>query len=385
MKCGLYLILFLISSCTSGDSRVIPEINLEKGKAELKQMNLSAIADSISYVKLSAPDSVYISDNLNIKLYEAHILILDKSTKEVLLFDRAGNYIRSISSIGERDIENLEVVDCVADEKNKLIYVLDIAKQKVATFSFSGNFIGSFKIPGFPLSIIFKSNSFFFITPSSGKSNQKRWPDIYKTDLSGKVVKEFMHNEEYVQNRLASYSAYFYKDTLTFWQQSSDTIFYIDSDFKMVPKYIIKDKDLMPKSKLFSPKAENFLGKYFVIDKIIETEHLCYFEGIYKLHDAAIIHNKLTGENFDLLYNLDIWDHGFLNDLDGGPPFRPQFQLNEKVLYSYLKPKDFLNVYEHPYTQNIKALHMDWHHKLGVLAKKIDLKDNGIIQIVYLK
>ncbi|OQP60499.1 hypothetical protein A3860_33065 [Niastella vici] len=363
----------------------MPEINIENGKAELKQMNLSAIADSISYVKLSTPDSVYLSDNLNIKLYETHILIFDKSTKGVFLFDRAGNYIRSISSIGEKDIEYLEAVDCVADEKNKVIYILDIGQQKVATFSFSGNFIGSFKIPGFPLSIIFKNDSFFFITPSCGKSHQKRWPDIYKTDLNGKVVREFMHNEEYVQNRLANYSTYVYKDTLTFWQQSSDTIFYIDADLKMVPKYIIKDKDLMPKSKLFSTKVRNFLGQHFVIDKIIETEHFCYFEGIYKLHDAVIIHNKLTGENFNLLYNLDIWDHGFLNDLDGGPPFRPQFQSNEKVLYSYLKPRDFLNVYEHPYTQNIKALHKDWRHKLGVLAKKIDLKDNGIIQIVYLK
>lgn len=105
-----------------------------------REMKLEDIAD-IEYIPLETRDSVLIKGIHNVAMTENIIILCDKSTNTIFLFDRQGKYISSFCHQGGGPSEYQSISNFCADFENKEIFISDYQlKYRILVYSFKGEY-----------------------------------------------------------------------------------------------------------------------------------------------------------------------------------------------------------------------------------------------------
>lgn len=88
------------------------------------------------------------------------------------------------------------------------------------------------------------------------------------------------------------------------------------------------------------------------------------------------IYNKKESETITLKEN------GFINDLDGGPDFWPQFITSDTVLLSYIEAYQLLNYLNKKPDDSSESTNNDISVQLRTLKKQLTETSNPVIMIV---
>ena len=95
---------------------------------------------------------------------QENIYVLDRSLYCVKIFDKQGNYIRSVSQKGEGPGEIAGPIDLVVDDKNKMIHILDNKNRKISRYHFNGSFDSDLRLrDGNPDNFFFSQNNFYLV------------------------------------------------------------------------------------------------------------------------------------------------------------------------------------------------------------------------------
>lgn len=144
-----YMIMtaFFLGSCTSSNTHVEDFYSTESvitcHSLEVNKDYTEFMKD-VSFVPLETTDESIIGYITQIEFTDSFIFV-NADRKKILQFDRDGNFIQRIGSLGKGPMEYLEARDiCVIDTS---IYILDY--RKILCYSFSGRFLYS---KGFNLS-----------------------------------------------------------------------------------------------------------------------------------------------------------------------------------------------------------------------------------------
>jgi hypothetical protein len=87
----------------------------------------------------------------------------------------------------------------------------------------------------------------------------------------------------------------------------------------------------------------------------------------------------------NIIFNLDLHDAGFHNDIDGGIPFWPKGQVSQNVLYDYISPFELKRLMDDPYYKTIKFRDKEQNKALRNCIDSAKITDNPIIFIATLK
>lgn len=410
MKYKLILILIMILvSCKNGneiepDSK---EINLTNVYDENpSKVSLSDIASSIEYINLQTIDNAILarvdSKKGNIKFFKNRILIKDNKNI-LLLFDKKGNFLNKIGSIGKGPSEYLNIDGFTILESEKLIAINSRIEKKIYIYDFKGKYVSNFSTE-FQTTNLFSFNGHLISINDFSFRKYSNFNNLSVFSKEGSLKKQllFKADEKNLDKKLNSRIFWSYKSMNLntynlngkqfFWEQSlydsKDTIWEINKDFTVKYKNTIYIGGLKPKKELFYQNTRLTLEKskkLTSINRLIETKDYMFFD-LGRLEEGLKIYrDKTNKKNYKLQYKSSSKNRfvfSFFNDIDDGLPFWPDGMVSEnkvfKLVYGY-EIKEKLK-------KNIKLNTINQHNKkLLDLVKDSKITDNPILMIVTLK
>ena len=382
----LLFVIILICSCSvtknNNKDQVFEIIDFENSlnNSNAIKTYISEIADEIEYIELETKRNNIIGKIGDIKIHGDTLVILDSTTKELLLFNKKGQFLNKIGSIGKGPGEYVQITTWDIDQQNKSILLYDNKLQKFIKFSMNGILLEERKTDFRPMSIRFSNNSDLFlfhpvpfnVVYGNGFSFQlldSRWNNIKEL---------LVHNIDEIKNTdiMTWKKIYNFHDSLTYWESYYDTIYRIKSQ-RVIPKFIINlGRKKIPRNIARNAASWNAnFTKYDILYNVFETNKLMFFEvsrnGIYR----KFIYNK---------YNKDLWyllkdpifknlETGIYDNIDGGLPIWP-----EKTTVDGNSLIDYFDIYDLQTFPSVK-------NSLLKILKNSEDNNNPIIRIVKLK
>ncbi len=368
-------------------------INIPEILKHQREVPISEIAEKIEYVVLETSKESLLGRIFDVKVTKDFIFV-QHYNGALAQFDRTGSFIRYIGRLGRGPEEYIMIREFSIDEENSRIYVQSNYNRIIQVYSFDGEHIESVHFNedfGF---IVWSRDSLFmcFTEPTRGTE------EFVFTERNSKgEILQYVRNNFFWQNDNAmSYMLmisernvyYRLNNRLHFKGWYNDTIYSYDSKNKLVPEFFIDlGKFKLPDELRYEKTGEiGSSAEYYWIGVkealgYVFIKYGNYYEG--KNPDQGSIYydtnegvgNSLTNRN---------GENEFLNDLDGGPDFWPEY-VNDSLAFQCIKAKDmkeYLNSDEF-----IKSTSKYPERKEMLIDQMKGLKesDNDVLMVVKLK
>jgi len=203
MKSGtlsLIAIILLAAACNRGKSdrgagsAGLPYmIDLESSIGNAQSILLSTVTREIEYVPLETDTACMLRRISNLALCDSIIIVSDGT--KLMLFDREGNFLKPVGSVGRGPEEYTYIRSFFVDKNSREIYLLSMGK--VMVFSFDGKFRRSFKADFRPSQVISKDKNtlIFHLFNLSGPSPDTAW-SWYITDRQGAIISRILNHHK---------------------------------------------------------------------------------------------------------------------------------------------------------------------------------------------
>jgi hypothetical protein len=387
MRYPYFVILILIlGSCRQPESGLY---QFDPRTIEEKEITLSEIADDITYIPLDNgfPISLiydpryFVNNNIYLSAYQSGIMI----------FDKAGRFVRRIGSIGRGPGEYVFYYKFTVDEKSGTVYVLDMRIVKV--FSKTGRFLRSFKLEeyGEGSDVIEYFNSKIFISCHPQFEGVKY--DWIVFDTLGNLVESKERSiPEFTSGYLIGGGVYQFDNRIYSWNPYSDTIFSISPDFILKPSFVIgQGEHRLPRENFLRLEDPKLYYKPYLI---LESDDYIFTRYYYDNDLIIAVIDKETEASYStvltkgpaVLGNNIIG--GILNDLDGGIRFQPEnyFVENDReYLAGLINPFDIKALTQKEEFKTFQAKYPEKKKAFEELAGRINLTDNQVLMVVRLK
>ena len=238
----ILIVILTLVSCKKNANFKSPttvKINLNDTK--------SIVVDKNQIINLETTDSSLLFDICNLHVVDNHFII--HSRNSVKAFDRQGNYIRDIGSVGKANNEYTNVSNVFIDNDKIVIY--DFGKQCLHSYGLDGTFYGNIPViiqeaenTTYPNDIYKIGNSYVFVNSYGGEGRNVTALSLAENDMrtitpiSGKVLTSGFFSPDDVCE---------YGDNLLYWQPLCDTLYIADNE-NMYPLYYFDfGKNAIPK------------------------------------------------------------------------------------------------------------------------------------------
>jgi hypothetical protein len=126
----------------------VARIELFNNKADfpIEQINLSEFVDSVGFIRLETTEECLINNINSVFFIDEEIVIVDKMSGKILVFDNNGSYIRKIANRGRGPGEYLDITSCNYDSEKQMLSIYDDHNHKLLLYSIQNNFIKEIKI-----------------------------------------------------------------------------------------------------------------------------------------------------------------------------------------------------------------------------------------------
>jgi hypothetical protein len=386
---NLIIIFVLLISCKPVD-RGLFEFN--PSTLVLDEIMLADIVDDMEYIPL---ESKYPLGLIYDKIVPVNNSIyLSALRVGVLVFNMEGKLQRKIGSIGRGPGEYATCYSFAIDENNETIYILDIGNI-VKVYSRTGRFLRSFQLNEYGAMI--KTIEFFDarLFVSYGLESVDSKYEWIAVDTSGNVIKK---KERTVPGFITGYNglgySYKFDNTLSFYNDYTDTVFSILPDLTQKPSFIIAPgKHRLPKSTTSS--LEEF-STYMLLQQIFETDQFIIIRYYYSFpvsKFAFVLTDKKSHKSFLTFLESDgdyiiEYSGGIKNDFDGGPAFLPRnyFKMNgREYLVGFQNPYRIINHVKSKEFRNLTSRFPEKKIELDNLANILKETDNPVLVLVRLK
>jgi hypothetical protein len=373
-------------------------INMSEGFKNTAQLKLSDIADSIKYIVLSKEKEVLIGSFRRLQMTDNDIYI--SSNSFVMRFDLRGKFLNSFRSLGRGPEEYLPGSVYTTTPKNDKIFILRSMMYNYLLFRPDGKYLGIKELPHPQNLFDFVSLSdsvflftFYFIGTFMNE-------DILKSmnctaglfDQNAKPINIIEHPLSKTTPSITDLKRIISQaPTFTFFENRivltplGDTIYEIDKN-SISPGFIFNwgqtphnqtIEELYYRQTESSNKVRNYMP-------VFETKRKVYFRGS-KINDYFIFeYDKITGVNRTMTVNED--NIGLINDLDGGENYFP-YWTNRKgdIWITYDDAIKFKENHNEEFLTKSIAIYPDKKQKLHAFVTDLQLDDNPVLKIVYLK
>ena len=332
---GAGLLSTACNNSTQDSSQLPYNVNLERDINNIKAIPLSSLGSGLEYIPLETDTACLIETISNVSVSDSFIFVSD--SKRLLLFDRAGKYLRQIGSTGRGPGEYLNIGDFIIDYKNREIYVLSF--RAVLVYDFKGQFQRDFKID-FPSRQFLLNESdelvlhpFNLPQPTTGPAYS--W---YIMDKSGSIRTKLVNTLKRVNKGVIVPISplYLYNGTTHFMEFGVDTLYNYDNNTKK-PYAVFHSGNLkLPPDPTMS-EVPNIKGKIWVSD-VREIKKSLFVKIWWDLSDSITncVYDK-TSSTFTVLK-----DNGFENDIDGGMRFWPEGIVDGNYLVDFADAFDLI-------------------------------------------
>ena len=374
----LFFQILILASCKNDRSPQYSRylIDLHNPILNIKSVPLSAIGSSIQYISLETNSASLLKTILHIELCDSIIFVCDND--KLLKFDTAGRFIKQIGIKGRGPGEYPSIYDFSVDKTNQLIYIAASRIKETLIFDFDGNFIKSYKVPYIQIQIlVYEMNYILYRNPFPDPDAKFNW---YITDSDGKILTKFRSFPgKDSRSKMIGQSTspmYLFDGKVHFMEYGIDTLYLLNrsakepyaifdlGDLKMDPYPVDFDTDAL-KDKIWVYKIFEDRNNLYL--KVSKGWTSTFYHCIYSKKESETITLK---------------ENGFINDLDGGPIFWPQFITSDTILVSYIDAYQFLNYLNKKSDDSTESTNNEESGQLKTLKKQLTETSNPVIMIV---
>ena len=136
----LLVILFFGYSCKDNSKTLLKEYNINISNVS---DSLQSVIKSYTILRLDNQPDAYVPFISKYILTDQYLIFKNESKQSIIIYDKSGKYINSISKKGRGPGEYLYISDFMFDEKTREITICD--NDRLKKYSFNGNFISEQK------------------------------------------------------------------------------------------------------------------------------------------------------------------------------------------------------------------------------------------------
>jgi hypothetical protein len=249
MKNAVYLIAFCCAFLLSCNNSAVQEENINGNTmlvckaseltGSVKDFMLSELVESVDIVKLETGDSCLIKRIWKVYVTGSYIGILEHDRRPYKLFDRKGNFISQIGTVGQGPNEYVSIISSNIDEVGKRVYIMPFQRaDNLLCYDFEGN-------PQNPIPLYFNKldKASFYVDKdiitvfSMPLSNRKVF--AFQQNLKGELIKALPPTEEmYAGSYDGEVFTSYNKGVFSVHYTALDTLFHYDPQSNMlIPKY----------------------------------------------------------------------------------------------------------------------------------------------------
>jgi hypothetical protein len=357
---------------------------------------VSNFVDSLEYVVLETTVSSMLGRVFDAQFTRDYIFI--EHNGPLAQFDRKGKFLRLIGKVGRGPEEYNGMRAFSVDEVQRLIYIQANWARKILVYSFEGEFVKSIDLNLDDRIIVWSRDSLFmcFSEPQIGNEEYV----FREIDSEGKriqTVKNYSTWQDkapFGRTNIYWGRNIFYRlnNKLHFKGEFNDTVYTYDSNYKVIPKFYIDLKEYrLPANLRIERGPIHSIPPDFYWACVRETSRFIFIRystyaanpsDIWALDEGYIYVDKKTGV-YETIHNKND-KSGFINDLDGGPDFIPEYT-NDSLAFHFIKSidmKEFIS------SDNFLKSTPKYPEKKELLLNKMNgLKesDNDILVIAKLK
>ena len=395
MMKNICLFLFLLCIGNAGIAQMQPiKIKFDPENMRESDKGLSAFIESIEYIPLETTDECVIDKGMVFDYDDTHIIIKDNTCKSAYLFDREGNFQRTIGSTGGGPNEFVDGIHCVyLDEDNHTIIAGTLGK--ALCFNKEGEILWTTVFPkNEDRSIVAYFQGKFLRSRNSYYFPDSVYPVYTLYDQTAHLLKEAVPSLRMppLKNKQWRISfatrhivpVYMYQNMPHVREYLNDTVYKINGLNQFIPKYVF-DLGKYKVTPEIQADIEHFADKTYnkvIIAEIIETSQVLLLQYYYKGTIRCCYYDK----NDKRLYSFD--SLGYPNDYDRGVNFVLNWSRGQKNRFAQtsFSAEEFLFFFKQcqqekrPVRGPQSAV-----RAFEKLVKKVDPDDNPIIMIVKLK
>jgi len=389
---SLIAIILLSAACNTGKSdrnggsAALPYmIDLESGIGNPEPVLLSTVTSDIEYVPLETDTACMLRRISNLALCDSFIVVSDGT--KLVLFDRQGNFLKPVGSVGRGPEEYTYIRSFFVDENSRGIYILSMGK--VMVFGLDGKYKRSFKADFRPSQVINRDQNtlMFHLFNMSGSSPDTAW-SWYITDRQGVIISRMLNHHRRVSQPgliVPDSPLYLYDNAAHFLEFGNDTLYYFMNSV-MKPYAIFNagklkmETDLHLTPETIKEVSDRIQGNFWIKD-VHENDDFLFVNLAWGLSDSVsyCIYDKKNARITVLK------DDGFTDNINGGPAFWPLSIGDNNTLVDYEDAFTFLQKIKTGNSATSVENAGKISQELVELGKSIDESSNPVVVIARLK
>jgi len=378
MKISKYIIVMTILSCTNLQAQEKTGydnnynnpfiIDVENNLSNFIDFKLSSFIESYTSIPLDLNSSIRSNNLMLLKISKNFILAFGG---ELCLFDKNGRFI---TQFGKKErIERLNITDMAIDEEKGLVYALTPWAKKLLVYNLKGLLIDQISGVDFNYDAIeIVNRNKIFIGIGNPHGNEK-YGYLILNNIADTLVKRrhSINWGPYIASWYGKQVHYYTFNNTLYAKNQGDTVFYINTDSKFIPMYVLKFfntitsefKGFTKENNEYSVQNIPYYHYFFEIKKYF------FFAVNYKKEWFNCIYDKELNKMFALNINENIADFFEDPNLECKGLFKYQFN-NELVMFT--GGKTFLQSLQRK--NPIKAIHFqdkikDNHQAVIIIMK----------------
>jgi hypothetical protein len=366
------------------ENKGIKVIDVAGGVGKSRQINLSEIADSIEYIPLETnPESLLSFPPGRRILYENGIIYFVQKKSIFKIFDSNGKYLSTFNKVGRGPQEYETAGNIYIDNASGKMIIESIFK--MAEYSLDGEFIRNIHLPkengvnitGFILKCLKLGDNYFYLSgalsgysviiadSSSNVIKKIKYP-LEELDFVRSQGRPFAHLEPYI---------YLYNDKIRLINGVNKYVLSINKDLSVDTVFIIDYGKYFPDDKKLRSRPSNnplhLLSRYHHVFESDNYLFMRFYLGSfsnkpykmlnpsgkeYTANYACALFNKET-EEFTFLDQPEIYQIGFVDDLEGGPGIWPVYLSTDNYMISFVPAEELIaHAESHRVSEKLKTI-----------------------------
>ncbi len=305
--CKLLILSFLCASCTPNATKTIKNDNLyvidldELG--EYTKVNASSIFKNMKTIILETNKDCLIGSDFKFSAFDNYFFILNTLfSKDFLMFDKEGKFIRKIGGLGRGPGEYTRVFNFTIDTVHRVIYLL--CDMVINKYQMDGTYIGAIRLEYYQPHQIQYAHGKLYIESDRGKYMLLEIdPETGKQ--TGEYLEAARHNKGWIEESFTYQEGPLKRswvESPKFVHTFMDTVFAIRPD-GLVPFLAIKSKHLTDNADVEATKGmdpqkrinaiEN-KDKIFCINHYFDTKKHIVFRYMHGKGSSTVLFDRLA-------------------------------------------------------------------------------------------
>lgn len=369
---GLFLLVFNLS-CNSKDELTKSKIEILEIPFEkvLDQINFSELIDTsvvIIPLKVDLTEGVFLNSINQIEFLENEIIVLDNFFNQTIqVFDRTGNFLRTIGSKGQAPGEYFQPMGFLVSQET--LEVLDVGK--ILKYDRNGNFITSNRYDGFTSSQFQKLSEGYAIISSGADED-----NLILTDVKLNLVSSHFPYHTRAINPILLNPIYKNEDGRVIYRRNlNDTLFNL-SDLQNPEPFRVIDygkKKVDLNQLLTSPNPEKTIqeeaSKFANTLYFFENKEYYYLAFTLENEIWIMIKSVVSGKSF-LFKNSNLTNDVIFD------PYSYLIGVDDNTFYFLAKPDRIISSF---LGERVPSLFNSHKTKMESLVKSLDQEDNPVL------